>query len=660
MTNTNANSASFFDDFKQDYEAKAPQEMSVTEYLELCKDDKMAYATATERLLDAIGEPEIIDTANDKGELGRIFQGKTIARYKSFEDFYGLEDTIEKIVSHLKGAAAGTEYKKQVLYLLGPVGGGKSSIGNRLKELMETRPIYVLKSKVTGEMSPIHESPLALFDSKEMRAKASEHFGIPERYMKTGMSPWAVKRLKEAGGDPEKAFDVVKVWPSQKNKIAVAKVEPGDENNQDTSVLVGKLNINKLGEGVDQNDTDTYLYSGGFAVGNQGIMEFVEMFKAPLKVLNPMLEALQDGSYQGTENIGAVPFNGLVFAHSNESEWKAFAADKKNEAILDRINVVNIPYTLRMSEEAKIYQKMLDEGAYSEHPIAPKTIDLLAKFSVMSRLAETEGVAKYDPEIRAQVYDGKIPEGADSKVPTISELREYAPLEEGMSGISTRFAFKTLTETFNANANAGEMAADPVLLAEVLEDRIKKDGQIPQGEKDRLVGFLRSKIMPEYAEFIVGEITAAFTGANDEMCQNMFDRYINMADAWLNDETFNDKGQTGDVLGKEALERKLSEIEKPCQIVNAKDFRNEVVRYVQRQAAKGNNVKWNSYEKMADVIRKNLYKKMQDVMPVIKFDANVDDEGAEKRETFINNMQDKGYTMPMIKRAVGVYEKTLG
>ena len=148
-------------------------------------------------------------------------------------------------------------------------------------------------------------------------------------------------------------------------------------------------------------------------------------------------------------------------------------------------------------------------------------------------------------------------------MPTISELREYAPFEEGMSGISTRFAFKTLTETFNANANAGEMAADPVLLAEVLEDRIKKDGQIPQGEKDRLVGFLRSKIMPEYADFIVGEITAAFTGANDEMCQNMFDRYINMADAWLNDETFNDKGQTGDVLVK-ALEKSLKSKARQC------------------------------------------------------------------------------------------------
>lgn len=646
--------------FKKDYVNKQAESMSFSAYLDLCSENKEAYATATERLLAAIGEPEIVDTANEKGRLNRIFQGKTIARYPAFADFYGAEGTIEKIVAHLRGAAAGTEYRKQVLYLLGPVGGGKSSIGDRLKELMETKPIYVLKSKVTGELSPIHESPLGLFTSKEQRTDVSETYNIPERYLKTGMSPWAIKRLKEAEGDIDAAFEVVKIFPSQKDKIAVAKVEPGDDNNQDTSVLVGKLNINALGEeGIEQNDTDAYLYSGGFAYGNQGILEFVEMFKAPLKVLNPMLEATQSGHYSGTENIGVIPFSGLVFAHSNESEWKSFSADRKNEAILDRINVVHVPYTLQMDEETKIYNKMIRESALAEHPIAPKTIEMLAKFSVLSRLSDAEGVEKYDANIRAQVLNGEIPEEASKNVPTIGELRKYAPQDEGMSGISTRFAFKTLTETFNARANEGEHCADPVLLMEVLEDRIKKDGRISDDKKEKYLGFIKEYLAPEYAEFITREITAAFTGASDEMCQNMFDRYINMADAWISDEEFNDKSITGKVLTREELEAKLAEIEKPAGIVNTKDFRNEVTRYVLKKERNGNKVKWDSYEKMASVIRDNLGKKMKDVLPVIKFDSAADEKQVKKRDEFVSNMQKKGYTMPMIKRAVGVYENTL-
>lgn len=646
--------------YKSNYVNKQAESMSFSDYLALCASDKEAYATATERLLAAIGEPEIIDTANDKGRLGRIFQGKTIARYPAFSDFYGAEETIEQIVSHLRGAADGTEYKKQVLYLLGPVGGGKSSLGDRLKQLMESKPIYVLKSKKTGKLSPINESPLGLFDSAEQRKAVSEEYDIPERYLKVGMSPWAVKRLREAKGDIDEAFEVVKIWPSQKDKIAVAKIEPGDDNNQDTSVLVGKLNINALGEeGIEQNDTDAYLYSGGFAYGNQGIMEFVEMFKAPLKVLNPMLEATQSGHYSGTENIGVIPFSGLVFAHSNESEWKSFSADKRNEAILDRINVVHVPYTLRMKEEAEIYNKMLRESALSDLSIAPKTIDMLAKFSVLSRLSDGEGVAKYDANIRAQVLNGEIPEAASKTVPTIGELKKYAPLDEGMNGVSTRFAFKTLTETFNARANEGERAADPVLMMEVLEKRIKSDGRISDDKKEKYLGFIKDYMVPEYAEFITREITTAFTGASDDMCQNMFDRYINMADAWISDEEFNDKGVTGKVLSRDELEAKLAEIEKPAGIVNAKDFRNEVTRYVLKKERKGEKVAWNSYEKMAAVIRDNLGRKMKDVMPVIKFDSAADEKQVKKRDEFIGNMKAKGYTLPMIKRAVGVYENTM-
>ncbi len=666
VVNDNLNIDAATDDilagFKAGYDSRKAETLSLGGFLKRAKEDDGCYVGAAARLLRAIGEPEIVDTSKAGGVENRVHQGKTIARYPAFSDFFGAENTVQQIVDHLRSAADGGEDKKQVLYLLGPVGGGKSSLGDRLKQLMETQPIYVLKSKITGERSPINESPLGLFDNPDVRKRVAETFNIPERAMKVGMSPWAVKRLEEAGGNIDEAFEVEKIYPSSKDKIAVAKVEPGDENNQDTSVLVGKTNIRKLGDELDQNDTDTYLYSGGFAYGHQGIMEFVEMFKAPLKVLNPMLEATQSGQYAGTENIGTIPFDGLIFAHSNESEWAAFSGNKKNEAILDRINVVKVPYTMRMTEEAKIYQKMVNGGDLKKLALAPKTIDMLAKFAVMSRLKDVDGTAKYEPAIRAHVYDGQIPEGAKTQVPTIGELKKAAPLDEGMSGISTRWGMKALTKTYNVNVNKGERAADPVLLMEVLVDRIKADGTIPDDRKKVLTGYVQTTLAQDYKKFITREITEAFTNASDDMCQNMFDRYIAMATAWVDGEEYFDKaGVGGRTMAKDDLEKELAKIEKPANIVNAKDFRNEVTRYVMKQQSRGNEVAWHSYEKLASVIRDNLQQAMTGALPIIKFDSATDNdaERAKKHAQFVNNMQDKGYTMPMIQRAVDFYQRSL-
>src|SRR6478736_5724251 len=251
--------------------------------------------------------------------------------FNHFRDRYETtqEEAIEQIVSYFRHAAQGLEEKKQILYLLGPVGGGKSSLAERLKLLMERQSIYALKD------SPIFESPLGLFDPDEDGQILEEDYGIPRRYVKTIMSPWAVKRLHEYKGDISQ-FRVVKLHPSRLDQIAVSKTEPGDENNQDISSLVGKVDIRKLEE-FPQSDPDAYAFSGGLCRANQGILEFVEMFKAPIKVLHPLLTATQEGNYIGTENIGAIPFTGVILAHSNEAEWQSFKTNKNNEAFIDRI-----------------------------------------------------------------------------------------------------------------------------------------------------------------------------------------------------------------------------------------------------------------------------------------------------------------------------------
>src|SRR3954463_10991067 len=398
---------SLFNAFVRSYEARSETDMSMAEYLESCRGDPMRYANAAERLLAAIGEPQMIDTAKDP-RLGRIFLNRTMRVYPAFAGFHGMEDTIERIVGFFRHAAQGLEERKQILYLLGPVGGGKSSLAERLKSLMEINPIYVLKAG--DELSPVFESPLSLFDPESLGPIIEERYGIPRRRLTGLMSPWCLKRLEAFGGDISR-FRVAKLQPSRLRQIAVSKTEPGDENNQDISSLVGKVDIRKL-ESLAQNDPDAYSYSGGLNRSNQGILEFVEMFKAPIKMLHPLLTATQEGNYIGTENIGAIPFTGVILAHSNEAEWQSFKTNKNNEAFIDRIYVIKVPYCLRATEEQRIYQKLIRGSELAGTPCAPATVEMLARFSVLSRLREHPNSNFFS---KMRVYDGESVREADPR-----------------------------------------------------------------------------------------------------------------------------------------------------------------------------------------------------------------------------------------------------
>ncbi|HPE60214.1 MAG TPA: PrkA family serine protein kinase [Thiolinea sp.] len=626
---------SIFKHFKDRYEATQEEEYSLQEYLEICKSDPLAYATGAERLLRAIGEPELVDTSREP-RLSRIFSNKVIRRYPSFDEFYGMEDAIEQIVAFLRHSAQGLEESKQVLYLLGPVGGGKSSLAERLKALMEKEPIYCIKG------SPVNESPLGLFSSEEDGAILEEDYGIPHRYLRTIMSPWAVKRLGEFGGDISQ-FRVVKRYPSRLNQIALSKTEPGDENNQDISSLVGKVDIRKL-EDFPQNDPDAYSYSGGLCMANQGLMEFVEMFKAPIKVLHPLLTATQEGNYNGTESIGAIPFTGVILAHSNESEWQAFKNNKNNEAFIDRVSIVKVPYCLRVTEEVKIYEKLLQGSSLRAAPCAPDTLKMLAQFSILSRLKEPENSNLFS---KMRIYDGENLKDIDPKAKTIQEYQDAAGVDEGMSGLSTRFAFKILSKVFNYDAT--EVAADPVHLMYVLERQIEKE-QYAEELQDRYISFIKEYLAPRYVEFIGKEIQTAYLESYSEYGQNLFDRYVTYADFWIQDQEYRDP-ETGDFLDRSALNSDLEKIEKAAGISNPKDFRNEIVNFVLRARANNNgrNPDWTSYEKLRRVIEMKMFSSTEDLLPVISYGAKSSAEEQRKHDNFVERMMKRGYTEKQVR-----------
>ncbi len=624
-----------FNNYQQRYQSKQQEELSIQEYLELCKKDPVTYANAAERMLTAIGEPEMVDTSRDQ-RLSRIFSNKLIKRYPAFSEFYGMEEAIEQIVSYFRHAAQGLEEKKQILYLLGPVGGGKSSLAERLKALMEKVPFYAIKG------SPVFESPLGLFNPEEDSKILEQEYGIPDRYLRGIMSPWAVKRLHEYGGDISK-FRVIKIHPSILDQAAIAKTEPGDENNQDISSLVGKVDIRQLEE-YSQDDPDAYSFSGALCRANQGLMEFVEMFKAPIKVLHPLLTATQEGNYNSTEGMGAIPFDGVILAHSNESEWQSFRNNKTNEAFIDRVNIVKVPYCTRITEEIHIYEKLLINSSLKNAPCAPDTLDMLAKFSVLSRVKEPDNSNVYS---KMRVYDGESLKDTDPNAKPLQEYKDAAGVDEGMEGLSTRFAFKILSKVFNFDPT--EIAANPVHLLYVLEQQIEQH-QFPKETQERYLRYVKEYLAPKYIESLGKEIQTAYLESYSEYGQNIFDRYITYADFWIQDQEYRDP-ETGDILDRVAINDELEKIEKSANIANPKDFRNEVVNFVLRARAnnKGKNPSWLSYEKMRTVIEKKMFSNTEDLLPVISFNAKGSQEDQRKHNEFVKRMVERGYTEKQVR-----------
>jgi serine protein kinase len=367
-------------------------------------------------------------------------------------------------------------------------------------------------------------------------------------------------------------------------------------------------------------------------------------------VLHPLLTATQEGNYLGTECFGAFPFEGIVLAHSNEAEWDQFKNNKNNEAFLDRLCVVKVPYCLRSNEESDIYQKLLNSSELNGTSCAPEVLETLSRFCVLTRLREHENSSLYS---KMRVYNGCNLKDTDPKAKSVQEYREVAGVDEGMTGISTRFAFKVLAETFNYDTE--EIAADPVHLLYVLEQAIKRE-LFPKETEDRYLDFIKSELSPRYAEFIGHEIQKAYLESYSEYGQNLFDRYIAYADAWIEEQDYKDP-DTGQVFDREILDAELSKVEKPGGIANPKDFRNEVVKFALRARAKneGNTPSWTSYEKIREVIEKRMFSQVEDLLPVISFGSKKDSKTDKQHAEFVWRMADRGYTERQVRRLVEWY-----
>ncbi|WP_265443158.1 PrkA family serine protein kinase [Acetivibrio straminisolvens] len=596
------------------------------EYLDIVKENPEITMLAHQRMYQLITEPGVTVIRTDENpRLRRIYGNDVIKKYKFFDDeFFGIDKTIMKIVRYFHSAAMAGEEARQVLYLVGPVGAGKSSLMEALKRALEmSPPIYALKG------CPMREEPLHLVP-KHLRKEFEEILNVR---IEGDLCPVCRYRLKnEFNGEYEK-FPVETVDFSIRSRKGIGVVPPVDPNNQDTSVLIGSVDISKI-DMYPEDDPRVLSLNGAFNVGNRGIVEFIEVFKNETEYLHTMITATQEKSIPSPGKGSMIYFDGIILAHSNEAEWNKFKSDHTNEAILDRIVKIEVPYCLELNEEIKIYEKILKKSKFDAH-IAPHTIEIASMFAILTRLAPSN---KVDPITKLKIYNGEevIEKGMTRKV-DIFELKEEAP-REGMTGISTRFIMKVLDTTLS---ESDHNCINPISVMETLVKSVKELA-ISDEERERYLRFVQDSIRKEYNKILEKEITKAFIHGYREQAESLFNNYLDHAEAFVNKTKIKDRN-TGEEL--EPDEKFLRSIEEQIGITDtaAKGFRADVTAYMFYVLRNGGKLDFNSYEPLKEAIEKKLTASVKELSRVITQAKVRDKEQSEKYDTMVEEMKKNGY-----------------
>ena len=619
----------FKDIIEKDREIRKKHEFKGTflEYLEIVKKNPKIVKLSHRRMYDIIMNKgyEVLKP-EENPRIKKLYGNEPIRRYNFFKnDFFGIDKVIMKLVNYFHSAAMMGEESRQVLYLVGPVGAGKSSLVESIKKALETsEPIYTL------EGCPMREEPLHLIP-KHLKGSFEKALGVE---IEGDLCPVCKYRLKhDYGGEYEK-FPITTTDFSIRSRKGIGVVPPVDPNNQDTSVLTGSIDISKM-DMYPEDDPRIFSLNGAFNVGNRGLVEFIEVFKNDVEYLHTIITATQEKSVPSPGKGSMIYFDGIILAHSNESEWNKFKSDHTNEAILDRIVKVEVPYCMELNEEIKIYKKILGKSQFNAH-IAPHTIEIAAMFAILSRLSPSN---KVDPMTKLKIYNGEdIVEKGTTKKIDFSELKEEAGSREGMTGISTRFIVKALD---SALSNSEYNCINPLSVIESLTKAVK-DLDTAEDDKQRYLTFIKDTIRKEYNKVLEKEITRAFIHSFKEQAESLFDNYLDHAEAYVNKNKIKDQS-TGEEL--EPDETFMRSIEEHIGISenSAKGFRTDVTSYMFYVIRNGGKISYTSYEPLKEAIEKKLTASVKELSRVITKSKVRGKEQNEKYNSMVEEMKADGY-----------------
>jgi serine protein kinase len=611
----------------RDLRPLSPWRGNLLGYLERVKEDPSIPKLAHARMYDIVVRPGVRDIQETgDSRIKRLYKDESIKVYNFFADeFFGIEKTIAQIVRYFHAASLKGEESRQVLYLMGPVGSGKSSLIERLhRGLEESDPFYAIDG------CPMFEEPLHLIP-RHLRKEFEKMLGV---HIEGEVCPVCRYRLKEEFSGKYEEFPVCTTEFSKRARVGIGVVPPVDPNNQDTSVLIGSEDISKL-DLYSEGDPRVLELNGALNIGNRGIVEFIEVFKNEIEYLHCMITATQEKVIPAPGRHGLVYVDTVIVAHSNEAEWQKFKADHTNEAILDRIVVIKVPYNLRLSEEVKIYQKIIRHSDFRAH-IAPHTLEIASMFAILSRLEPTN---KCDLMTKLKIYNGEevVEKGRTKKV-DVQELREAAK-REGMTGISTRFIMKALDNALSDNT-AGNCIS-PINVREALINMVK-EADLPDDTRKQFLEFLQDSLHKEYLEILEKEITRAFVYSYQEQAEALFQNYLDHAEAYVNKNKVKDRNTKEELSPDEGF---MKSIEEQIAIIGstADGFRQEVIAYLWAANRRGEKIDYRSYEPLKEAVEKKLMTSVRDLSRIITKARTRDEEQSDKYNAMVKNLLDNGY-----------------
>lgn len=600
---------------------------TLLEYLDVVRQTPDLTKLAHARIYNMIKDAGIEDiNVEEDARLSRLFKNQKLRRFNFFADeFFGMENTLAGAVRYLHSASLRGEESRQVLYLVGPVGSGKSSLIEKLKKGLEAlSPIYVIDG------CPMFEEPLHLIP-RHLRREFEKMLDVS---IEGDLCPVCRYRLKTEFNGKWEDFPVKTKELSRRGRVGVGVVPPVDPNNQDTSVLIGSEDISKL-DRYSEGDPRVLDLTGALNIGNRGMVEFIEVFKNETEYLHAMITATQEKSIPAPGRHGMIYVDTCIVAHSNEAEWKKFKADHTNEAILDRIVVVKVPYNMRLSEEVKIYKKIIRLSNFTAD-VAPHTIELASKFAILTRLEPTN---KCDLMTKLKLYNGEeVVEKGKTKKIDVSELKEEAK-REGMDGISTRFIMKALDNALSDNIQ--DNCIHPLTVRESLINMVK-NGDFAEDIKRHYLEILRDIIHKDYLEILEKEITKAFVYSYQEQADALFQNYLDHAEAYVTKTKVKDSNTKEELQPDEAF---LKSIEEQIAIIGtaADGFRQEVIAYLWSIGRRGEKINYESYEPLKEALEKKLMASVRDVSRIITKARTRDAEQQEKYGTMVEQLIANGY-----------------
>jgi serine protein kinase len=594
-------------------------EGTFAEYLEIVKEQPWVAQTAHSRIYNMIRDAGIEEVDGRR-------------HYKFFSNqLFGLEEALERLVEeYFHPAAKRLDVRKRILLLMGPVSGGKSTLVTMLKRGLEAYShtnqgaIYAIKG------CPMHEDPLHLIPH-HLRDEFYQEYGVR---IEGNLSPLNLMRLeKEYGGRIEDML-VERVFLSEDRRVGIGTFSPSDPKSQDIADLTGSIDFSTIAEYGSESDPRAYRFDGELNKANRGMMEFQEMLKCDEKFLWHLLSLTQEGNFKAGR-FALISADELIVAHTNETEYRSFISNKKNEALHSRIIVMPIPYNLRVSEEERIYEKMIRESDVADVHIAPHTFRVAAMFTILTRLKDPKR-----PDIdlikKMRLYDGEMVEGYNS-IDVEEMQREYQDV--GMSGIDPRYVINRISSTIIRKEIPSINALD---VLRSLKDGLDQHPSISNEDRERYMNFI-SLARKEYDNIAKKEVQKAFVYSYEESAKTLMDNYLDNVEAYCNKAKLRDP-LTGEEMSPD--EKLMRSIEEQIGISeNAKKaFREEILIRISAYARKGKRFDYNSHERLREAIQKKLFADLKDVVKITTSTKTPDERQLKKINDVVARLIDEyGY-----------------